>query len=91
MPEELCQISPKSHYVSLALHSDPSPFRSYGFEEISKKKRPLVCGWCLGVASVAGLVVTPIIRPLGIWAVLPQAGVVINDGQGPTILNSHPS
>ena len=27
MPEELCQVSPKSHYVSLALHSDPSPFR----------------------------------------------------------------
>ena len=26
MPEELCQVSPKSHYVSLALHSDPSPF-----------------------------------------------------------------
>ena len=25
MPEELCQVSPKSHYVSLALHSDPSP------------------------------------------------------------------
>ena len=24
MPEELCQVSPKSHYVSLALHSDPS-------------------------------------------------------------------
>ena len=27
MPEELCQVSPKSHYVSLALHSDPSPCR----------------------------------------------------------------
>ena len=26
MPEELCQVSPKSHYVSLALHSDPSPY-----------------------------------------------------------------
>ena len=25
MPEELCQVSPKTHYVSLALHSDPSP------------------------------------------------------------------
>ena len=25
MPEELCQVSPKSHYVALALHSDPSP------------------------------------------------------------------
>ena len=25
MPEELCQVSPKSHYVSLALHSVPSP------------------------------------------------------------------
>ena len=28
MPEELCQVSPKSHYVSIALHSDPSPFSS---------------------------------------------------------------
>ena len=27
MPEELCQVSPKSHYVSLALHSDPSPLQ----------------------------------------------------------------
>ena len=26
MPEELCQVSPKSHYVSLALHLDPSLF-----------------------------------------------------------------
>ena len=25
MPEELCQVSPKSHYVSLASHSDPNP------------------------------------------------------------------
>ena len=25
MPEELCQVSPKSHYVSLAQHSDPNP------------------------------------------------------------------
>ena len=25
MPEELYQVSPKSHYVSLVLHSDPSP------------------------------------------------------------------
>ena len=30
MPEELCQVSPKSHYVSLALHSDPSPFELLG-------------------------------------------------------------
>ena len=29
MPEELCQVSPKSHYVSLALHSDPSPYNDY--------------------------------------------------------------
>ena len=29
MPEELCQVSPKSHYVSLALHSDPSPFNQF--------------------------------------------------------------
>ena len=28
MPEELCQVSPKLHYVSIALHSDPSPFSS---------------------------------------------------------------
>ena len=28
MPEELCQVSPKSHYVSLALHFDPSPFNA---------------------------------------------------------------
>ena len=28
MSEELCQVSPKSHYVSLALHSDPSPYKS---------------------------------------------------------------
>ena len=27
MPEKLCQVSPKSHYVSLALHSDPSPLK----------------------------------------------------------------
>ena len=27
MPEELCQVSTKSHYVSLALHSDPSPLQ----------------------------------------------------------------
>ena len=33
MPGELCQVSPKSHYVVLALHSDPSPFNSF-----SKKK-----------------------------------------------------
>ena len=26
MPEELCQVSPKLHYVSLSLHSDPSPY-----------------------------------------------------------------
>ena len=26
MPEELCQVSPKSHYGVLALHSDPSPY-----------------------------------------------------------------
>ena len=26
MPEELCQVSPKSHYGVLASHSDPSPF-----------------------------------------------------------------
>ena len=25
MPEELCQVYCKSHYGSLALHSDPSP------------------------------------------------------------------
>ena len=25
MPEELCQVSPKSHYGVLASHSDPSP------------------------------------------------------------------
>ena len=25
MPEKLCQVSPKLHYGSLALHSDPSP------------------------------------------------------------------
>ena len=29
MPEELCHVSPKSHYVSLALHSDPSPFNQF--------------------------------------------------------------
>ena len=27
MPEELCQVSLKSHYVSLALHSDTSPLK----------------------------------------------------------------
>ena len=27
MPVKLCQVSPKSHYVSLALHSDPSPWK----------------------------------------------------------------
>ena len=27
MPEELCQVSPKSHNVSLASHSDPSPYQ----------------------------------------------------------------
>ena len=26
MPEELCQVCCKSHYGSLALHSDPSPY-----------------------------------------------------------------
>ena len=26
MPEELCQVSPKSHYGVLASHSDPSPY-----------------------------------------------------------------
>ena len=26
MPEELCQVSPKLHYVSLASHSDPNPY-----------------------------------------------------------------
>ena len=26
MPEELCQVSPKSHCEVLAQHSDPSPF-----------------------------------------------------------------
>ena len=31
MPEELRQVSPKSHYVSLALHSDPSPWRAEYF------------------------------------------------------------
>ena len=31
MPEELCQVPPKSHYVSLALHSDPSPLCSFCF------------------------------------------------------------
>ena len=31
MPEELCQVSPKSHYVSLALHSDPSPYKTRSF------------------------------------------------------------
>ena len=30
MPEELCQVSSKSHYVSLALHSDPSPYDNDG-------------------------------------------------------------
>ena len=33
MPEELCQVSPKSQYVSLALHSDPSPFEDGGGDE----------------------------------------------------------
>ena len=28
MPEELCQVSPKSHYGVLASHSDPSPYCS---------------------------------------------------------------
>ena len=28
MPEELCQVSPKSHYGVLASHSDPSPFKN---------------------------------------------------------------
>ena len=32
MPEELCQVSSKSHYVSLALHSDPSPFGNYALQ-----------------------------------------------------------
>ena len=31
MPEELFQVSPKSHYVSLALHSDPSPLGFLGW------------------------------------------------------------
>ena len=35
MPEELCQVSPKSHYVSQALHSDPSPLDC----------RPFFCRW----------------------------------------------
>ena len=26
MPEELCQVCCKSHYGSLALHSDPNPY-----------------------------------------------------------------
>ena len=29
MPEELCQVSPKSHYGVLASHSDPSPYEEY--------------------------------------------------------------
>ena len=32
MPEELCQVSPKSHYGVLASHSDPSPLKSHGHE-----------------------------------------------------------
>ena len=32
MPEELCQVSPKSHYGVLASHSDPSPLNSSLFE-----------------------------------------------------------
>ena len=37
MPEELCQVSPKSHYVSLALHSDPSPCNSIFYSPASVK------------------------------------------------------
>ena len=31
MPEERCQVSPKLHYISLALHSDPSPWEKEDF------------------------------------------------------------
>ena len=42
MPEELCQVSPKSHYGVLASHSDPSPcvnLLSSGYEQ-----KKLNCG-----------------------------------------------
>ena len=39
MPEELCQVSPKSHYVSLASHSDPNP------SDTMAQTPPWVPGW----------------------------------------------
>ena len=40
MPEELCQVSPKSHYVSLALHSDPSPYIINQIVQLLKLQTP---------------------------------------------------
>ena len=61
MPEELCQVSPKSHYVSLALHSDPSPLltrirpQNYesvaGFEQIYAVYRAKIVVLCFPVTG----------------------------------------
>ena len=39
MPEELCQVCCKSHYGSLALHCDPSPYVIYFDEKRLRIKR----------------------------------------------------
>ena len=36
MPEELCQVSPKSHNGVLASHSDPSPLATFSIPKIPK-------------------------------------------------------
>ena len=44
MPEEVRQVSPKSHYVSLASHSDPNPF----VESLIEKAQSTPCCFILG-------------------------------------------
>ena len=63
MPDELCQVSPKSHYISLALHSDPSPFVKTKLD--SKKTLRPSHGEAKGSSSsrttlkTTGLMITP--------------------------------
>ena len=45
MPEELCQVSPKSHYVSLALHLDPSPFTLFFLQIDHIPRQPYLQVW----------------------------------------------
>ena len=45
MPEELCQVSPKSHYGVLASHSDPSPCNPGIFWYVVHDSYMSTCKW----------------------------------------------